>query len=161
HPRAYVVFGSDELYVLFLPPGLIDDGLEKLTVELLHRRRLNIHAARSPFLSGSGKQVSVAQGSAPCCEGLDHARPCPGQVAPVVAAATGPDDAPLAVNVREFAQRPCGGGVRFFGILEMSQGIAGEAVGAALEDHEIRRYLVDVVGDTFPCDPEVPVARAR
>jgi len=83
-------------------------------------------------------------------EGLDDARPSTRQVAPVVAAATGSDDPTLAVLVRESTQRRRRLRVRLFAPAKMRDGIALQAVRAALHDDELWLHRFEIALNALP-----------
>ena len=68
---------------------------------------------------------------------LHDAGPGARDVAPVVAAAAETEDAALRVAVGDRAESRCRMGMRRLGEPEMGDRVAGQAVGAALQDHEL------------------------
>ena len=93
-------------------------------------------------------------------EGLDNTSPRAREVAPVVAAAAGTDDSTLAVFVGESTQRCRSFRVRLFTPAKVRDGIALQAVRAALHDNELWLHRFEVALNALPGFPKITVTGA-
>ncbi len=94
-------------------------------------------------------------------ERLHDASPRAREILAIVATAAGPDDPPFAVFVGQPAQRRSRVGVRLFGVAQVSNRVAFEAIGAALQDDEFGSCVLEVGLDPRPGAREFRVAGAR
>src|SRR5688572_23419533 len=89
---------------------------------------------------------------------LEHRAPRPGEVPQAVAAAAECHQPPLRMALREHDGAPRGVGMRGRRELQVRERIAGEPVGAALQDAKLRPRCVEEALGRLPCAEELRIA---